>query len=68
MEEGEKQRDFKNHASLSIKKERLSPMSKARREVSGNNIVEKSEMPGRVKSLRKGHAGRNDRARSLLVC
>ena len=67
MEEGEKQRDFENHASSPIRKERLSPTSKARREVSGNNIVEKSEMPGGVKSLRKGH-GSNDRARALLVC
>ena len=42
---------LKNHPSAPIRKERLSPTSKARREVSQNNFVEKSGMPDRVKSF-----------------
>ena len=34
-----------------IRKERLSPLSKARREASRNKFVVKSEMPDRVKSF-----------------
>ena len=40
-----------NHTSMPITKERLSPMSKARREASQNKFVEKGKMPGRVKSF-----------------
>ena len=40
-----------NHTSAPIRKERLSPTSKARREASRNEFVEKSGMPDRVKSF-----------------
>ena len=40
-----------NHASVSIQKERLIPMSKARREASRNESMEKCGMPNRVKSF-----------------
>ena len=42
-----------NHASAPIRKERLSPTSKARREASQNKFVEKGRMPDRVKSFRE---------------
>ena len=42
-----------NHASAPIRKKRLSPTSKARREASRNEFVEKGGMPDRVKSFRK---------------
>ena len=42
---------LKNHTSVPVRMERLSPMSKARREASRNEFVEKSEMPDRVKSF-----------------
>ena len=42
-----------NHASAPISKERLSPTSKARREASQNEFVEKSAMPDRVESFRE---------------
>ena len=42
-----------NHASAPIRKERLSPTSKAKREASRNKIVEKGGMPDRVKSFRE---------------
>ena len=38
-----------NHRSMPIRKERLSPMSKARREASRNEFMEKGETPDRVK-------------------
>ena len=40
-----------NHASAPIRKERLSPTSKARREASRNQFMEKGGMPDRVKSF-----------------
>ena len=40
-----------NHASAPIRKERLSPTSKARKEASQNEFVEKDGMPDRVKSF-----------------
>ena len=40
-----------NHASAPIRKERLSPMSKARREASQNEFMEKGRMPDRVESF-----------------
>ena len=43
---------LKDHRSAPIRKERLSPMSKARRESSRNKFVDKSGMPDRVKSFR----------------
>ena len=42
---------LKNHANLPIKKERLNPTSKARREASQNKLVKKGEMPDRVESF-----------------
>ena len=40
-----------NHASTSIRKEKLSPTSRARREASQNEFMEKGGMPDRVKSF-----------------
>ena len=40
-----------NHTSTPIRKERLSPMSKARREASQNEFVEKGGMPHQVKNF-----------------
>ena len=44
---------LKNHTSAPVRKERLSPTSKARREASRNEFVEKTGMPDRVKSFRE---------------
>ena len=44
---------LKNHTSAPIRKERLSPTSKARREASQNQFVEKGRMLDRVKSFRE---------------
>ena len=40
-----------NHASALIRKERMSPTSKARREASRNEFNEKGGMPDRIKSF-----------------
>ena len=40
-----------NHATAPVKEERLSPTSKARKEASRNEFVEKGGMPDRVKSF-----------------
>ena len=42
---------LKNHKSAPVRKERLSPTSKARREASQNEFMEKGEMPDSVKSF-----------------
>ena len=42
-----------NHTTMPIRKERLSPTSKARRKASQNEFVEKARMPDRVKSFRE---------------
>ena len=42
---------LKNYASAPIRKERLSPTSKAKRETNRNKFVKKDGMPERVKSL-----------------
>ena len=42
-----------NHASAPVRKERLSPTSKARREASRNEFVEKGGLPDRVKSFQE---------------
>ena len=42
---------LKTHASMLIKKERLSPMSKASRKASRNKFVEKVGVPDRVESF-----------------
>ena len=54
-----------NHSSTPIKKERLSPTSKARMEASRNEFVEKGGMPDRVKSFREIDS-RQDRPRAQL--
>ena len=57
---------LKDHTSAPIRKERLSPTSKARREASRNQFVEKGGMPDRVKSFREIDS-RQDRP-SLPFC
>ena len=52
-----------NHRSAPIRKERLSPTSKARREASRNEFVEKSGVPDRLKSFREIDS-RQDRLRA----
>ena len=52
-----------NHASAPVRKERLSPTSKARRETSRDKFVEKSGMPDRVKRFREIDS-RQDRPRA----
>ena len=42
-----------NHASAPIRKERLSPTSKAKREASRNEFMKKGGMPDRVKNFKK---------------
>ena len=54
---------LKDHKSLPIRKERLSPTSKARRKASRNQFVEKGRMPDRVKSFREINS-RQDRSRA----
>ena len=54
-----------NHASAPIRKERLSPTSKARREASQNEFVEKDGMPDRVKSFGEIDS-RQDRPKARL--
>ena len=52
-----------DHGSAPFRKEILSPTSKARREASRNEFVEKSGMPDRVKSFREINS-RQDRPRA----
>ena len=52
-----------DHRSAPIRKERLSPTSKPRKEASRNKFVEKSRMPDRVKSFREIDS-RQDRPRA----
>ena len=52
-----------NHASVHIRKKKLSPTSKARREASRNKIKEKGGMPDRVKNFREINS-REDRLRA----
>ena len=54
---------LKNHTSAPIRKKRLSPTSKARREASQNKFAEKSGMPDRVKSFREINS-KQDRPRA----
>ena len=54
-----------NHTGMPIRKERLSPTSKARREASQNKFVEKGEMPDRVKGLKEVDRNKN-RSRARL--
>ena len=52
-----------NHASAPIREERLQAMSKARREASRNQFMEKGGMPDRVKSFQEINS-RKDRPRA----
>ena len=52
-----------DHRSAPIRKERLSPTSKARRVASRNEFVKKGGMPDRVKSFREINS-RQDRPRA----
>ena len=52
-----------DHTIAPIKKKRLSPTSKARREASQNKFVEKGCVPDRVKSFREIDS-RQDRPRA----
>ena len=52
-----------NHTSAPIRKERLSPTSKARRKVSRNEFMEKGGVPDRVESFREIDS-RQDRPRA----
>ena len=54
---------LKDHASAPVRKERLSPTSKAKREASRNEFVVKSGMPDRVKSFREIDS-KQDRSRT----
>ena len=57
-----------NHASSPIRKERLSPTSKARREASRNEFMVKGEVPDRVKSFGEiNSSGDRPRARPGFV-
>ena len=50
---------LKNRTSAPIRKERLSPTSKARKKASQNKFVEKGGMPDRVKSFREIDSSEN---------
>ena len=52
-----------NHASAPIRKKRLSSTSKARREASRNEFMEKSGMPNRVKNFQE-ISSRKDRPKA----
>ena len=54
-----------NHESTPNRKERLCTTSKARREASQNELVEKGGVPGRVESFRKVDVARMIRGPSL---
>ena len=54
-----------NHTNTPIRKERLSPTSKARREASRNKFEEKDGMPDRGESFRKVDRSK-DRPRARL--
>ena len=59
---------LKDHTSTPIRKERLSPTSKATREASRNEFMEKGRMPDRVKSFREIDSRQNrPRARPGFV-
>ena len=52
-----------DHASAPIRKERLSPTSKARRQASRNEFMEKGRLPDSIKSVRE-IVSRKDRPRA----
>ena len=59
---------LKNHACGPIRKERLNPMSKARREASQNKFVKMGGMPHSVKNFREiNRRGYRPRARLGFV-
>ena len=53
-----------NHANAPIRKERLTPTSKARREAYRNELMQKGRVPDKVKSFREIDS-RQDRPRAL---
>ena len=58
---------LRNHASAPIRKKRLSPTSKARREASRNEFMDMGGMPDRVKIFREINRKDCSRARSGFV-
>ena len=48
-----------DHPRVPIRKERLNPMSKARREASRNEFMEKGGMPDKVESVREINSREN---------
>ena len=57
-----------NHTSVPIRKNRMSPTSKARRKASRNQFVEKGGMPDKAKSFREINSRENrPRARPGFV-
>ena len=59
---------LKNHAIAPIRKERLSPISKAMREASRNKFVEKGEVPDRAERFGEVDSNKNcPRARLEFV-
>ena len=54
-----------NHASVPIRKERLSPTSKARWKASQNELMEKGRVPDRVESFQESIVDRIVREPSL---
>ena len=59
---------LKNHTSTPVRKERLSPTSKARKEASRNEFVEKSGMPDRIKNFREINSRENRLESTAWVC
>ena len=50
---------LENYANVPIRKERLSPTSKARRKASRNKFIEKGTIPDKIKSLKKVNLNKN---------
>ena len=50
---------LKNHASTPIRKERLRPTSKGRREACRNQFLKKGDVPNRVESFEKVDSSKN---------
>ena len=55
-----------NPASVPVRKERLSPTSKAKRKASQNEFKEKDGVPDRVKSFREINSGK-DHPKTVLT-
>ena len=50
---------LKDYTSMPIRNEKMSPMSKARREASQNKFVEKGRVPDRVENFQKVNSSKN---------